>query len=227
MKAAKIVSLALVLILITGLTSCVTATPAGSPEEAAENFLKYFSQKSYNNAFVYVEEYDGFGFDNRDRFGSKKIIDAVAAGMSYEGVKKTDSETPVEVTAKVTTVDLKALYQSSVNDVTRSMLSDVLSQGGSIDADKFKKSIINKIAENAAKGDAPKVTTEVTFKMEETDGSWYIVMDDLTFNNVCGHINEANEWLAEALTKAYSADEVSSSAPEQTVSSEAAELPAN
>lgn len=211
MKFTKIFSLVMVIVLLAGLTSCTS--PAKNPEEAAEQFLTNFSKQKYNDAFDFVDSYDGFSFDNRDESGTKDIVDAVAKTMSFEIVGRTDSETPVEVVANVTTVDLRELYKSAAKEVAESMFSEALSKGSAIDADKFKSQLIQAVVKAAESESATKTTTEVTFKMEELDGNWFIVMDDLVFNNVCGHMNEANEWLKENLVDNGTGD-ASSEEPE-------------
>jgi len=233
MKFTKTFSLVLVLVLLMGLTSCTS--PAKTPEEAAEQFLTYFAKQKYNSAFDYVDSYDGFGFDDRDESGTKDIVDAVAKSMSFEIVGRTESETPVEIVAKVTTVDLRELYKSCTKEVTESMFSEALSEGADIDADEFKEKLTEAVVKAAESESVTKITTEVTFKMEEIDGSWFIVMDDLVFNNVCGHMNEANEWLKENLvdngTGGETSSEVSEEAPtesavESSVESSAESTPA-
>ncbi|MBQ6569092.1 MAG: hypothetical protein IJL87_02420 [Clostridia bacterium] len=184
-------------LLVVMLASC-KPTPASTPEEAVEMFLKYFSAAKYKNAFNYVDEYDGFSFDDRNSKDAKKIAKAVSKSMSYEVVGKTENENPVEVIAKVTCVDLTQIYKTCTEQVVSSMFKDILG-GKALESDDFKSALNQAVIKAISDKNAPVCTNEVTFKLTNNEGSWFVIMDDHTLDLVCGNIITANAWLEDRL----------------------------
>ena len=215
MNFKKLIAAVLSTILIIATLSSCGTTPASTPEEATEQFLKFFAAHKYNKAFDYGEDYDGFSFDDRNSSDTKKIVRAVSDSMSYSIVGRTESDNPVEVVAKITTVDLRAIYKTCTEALVKDMFKDTLS-GTAIDYEAFKSNLNDAVIEAANAENAPVCTTDVTFKLNSVDDKWYIVLDDHTFDLVCGYLNSANEWL-------YNRMVTEGISPEDSVESEVVE----
>lgn len=198
---------------------CACASVASSPEDAVEKFAAAFAKKQYRTAFSYVADYDGLSFDDRDSLGTKKIVDAVAKTLNIEIIGSAETENPYGVNVRVTTVDIRKVYDQALNNVMKSIESDALS-GNEITDIELKEKLVKAVVEGVNSAGVPTVTTEMTMKLEQRDAKWLIIMDDYTMNILTGYMSDANATFKSVL---YGHDVSSTETGEgEIVSSEAA-----
>lgn len=215
MQFKKLTAVVVLMSLILSLCSCAAA--ASSPEDAVKRFADAFAKKKYRTAFTYVADYDGLSFDDRDSKGTKQIIDAVAKTVKIEIVGSAETENPYGVNTRITTVDIRKVYDQALNNVMKSIESDALS-GNTVSEEQLRELLVNAVVEGINTQGAPTVTTEATIKLEQRDAKWLIIMDDYTMNILTGYMSDAN---ATFKTVLYGHDVSSAETGEGEVVSEA------
>lgn len=217
MRFQRIIIAMLMLFTVVFTASCSVQT-ALTPRDAVDGFCFNFSKGKIKTAFEYVDEFDGFGYNEDDPYISKMIREA-AKTTEFEILEVTDSENPVRVKTRITTVDLREVFKQSAQSMLVNTMDKYVEQENELNAEDieeaFSKEVISRIKESGA----PTVTTDISFKLTQSDGKWFVIMDDYTANVVCGYINEAGDYLLSLM----SADSGTSSDENADVSSDSAE----
>lgn len=183
----RLFSLVLVLVLITALFSgCNQATSA---RDCITRFQQAMNQNDYHTAFLYVNNYDGFGFNDAN---TEKIIDAVASSLQMDVISENGGGTTTAVTVRITTIDLRELYCQAAQTVVPQFYSSAVG-GSSLASAELSNMLVNEVVNLASRPDAVKVSTECIVYVSNNDGKWNINLDSATYSAITGYLNEAND----------------------------------
>lgn len=186
-RITKIISvlLSVVLILIV-FSGCNQATSA---RDCIARFQQAMNQNDYHTAFLYINNYDGFGFNDAN---TEKIINAVSSSLQMDIISESGGGTTTAVTVRITTIDLRELYCAAAQTVVPQFYSSAVG-GSSLASTELSNRLVSEVISLAGRPEAPKVSTECIVYVSNADGKWTINLDSQTYSAITGYLDEAND----------------------------------
>lgn len=185
-RSVRIVSLLLCLFLMVSLTGC---NRAESASDCIMRFQDAMNRQDFREAFVYVADYDGFGFSSD---GSEDIMACVAKTLDIQVLSETPMSNGSNVEVSITTIDLREAYCDAANAVIPGYYKQAVS-GQPISEAELGRRLVDEVVSLAKNGKSAGVTTKCILFVRKSDrGKWEIVLDTASYSAITGYIDEAN-----------------------------------
>lgn len=187
----RITRFASIIIVLTVLTAMLFSgcNQANSARDCVSKFVGAMNQNDYRTAFLYVSNYDGFGFNDEN---TEKIIDAVASSLKIDILSESGGSTTSALNVRITTVDLREIYCQAAQKVVPQFYSSAVG-GSAISSAELSNKLVAEVVALATSPDATKVSTECTIYVSNSSGDWTINLDSAAYNAITGYLDEAND----------------------------------
>jgi len=187
-KFIKVTALALVFMLAVSLAGCGEIKKA---ETAVNNMFTALKAFDLEEAEKYVDLTNITAGDTENALSGngKAATEQLFGKLEYEIIdsEKVDKNT-VNVTTKITTVDMKSVFQEFIVKAMEYAFSNI---GAEVSEAEQQAKMEEILVACIAKEDAKRVTKEVTIKVVKEDKQWKIQSDESFANAITGGLQDA------------------------------------